>query len=206
MNLASKPYSESCQQNQDVILAELRRYLQPGDRVFEIASGTGQHAVHFCTQLGDIHWQTSDCAPQLPGIRAWLEEAGLDRLPAPLTLDVRHDRWPRAEYQLVFSANSVHIMSWPAVQAMFQGIGKLLPAGGLFLLYGPFSYGGRHTSPSNARFQQWLQQRDPHSGVRDLDQLRPLADDNGLQLSEDIEMPVNNRILVWRKTAATISG
>jgi cyclopropane fatty-acyl-phospholipid synthase-like methyltransferase len=202
--LAGKPFSESCEQNKAVILEVLQRYLRAGDRVLEIGSGTGQHAVYFGRALSDVQWQTSDCAEYLPGIRAWLDDAGLANVAAPLTLDVRTHHWPvqQAGFQAVFTANTAHIMSWPAVIAMFNGVGRLLPAGGLFLQYGPFSYAGQHSSTSNARFEQWLKARDPQSGVRDLDDLKPLAADSGLQLQADIEMPVNNRMLVWQRVAA----
>jgi len=195
----NKPFAESCEQNKDVILAVLRRYLQAGDRVLEIGSGTGQHAVHFGAALGDVQWQPSDCPEYLPGIRAWLDDAGLDNVAAPLRLDVLTDSWPEGSYNAVFTANTTHIMSWPAVVAMFHGVGRLLPDGGLLLQYGPFSYGGRHSSDSNARFEQWLKARDPDSGVRDLDDLTSLAADSGLQLTADIAMPVNNRVLVWQR-------
>lgn len=195
----NKPFAESCEQNKAVILEVLRRYLQSGDRVLEIGSGTGQHAVHFGAALGDVQWQPSDCPEYLPGIRAWLDDAGLDNVATPLRLDVLTDSWPEGSYNAVFTANTTHIMSWPAVEAMFHGVGRLLPDGGLFLQYGPFSYGGRHSSDSNARFEQWLKARDPDSGVRDLDELTPLAADSGLQLQADIAMPVNNRVLVWQR-------
>ena len=205
----NKPYSESCEQNQQVILEVLQRYLRGGDRVLEIGSGTGQHAVYFGRALSDVHWQPSDCPDYLPGIRAWLDDAalndtGLDNVAAPLTLDVLNDSWPpvgdaQGGYQAVFTANTTHIMSWRAVEAMFCGVAEQLAAGGLFIQYGPFSYGGQHTSPSNARFEQWLKARDPESGVRDLDDLTPLAAQHGLQLQADIEMPVNNRVLVWQR-------
>lgn len=197
----ARPYAESCDQNREPILTVLRQYLQPGDRVLEIGSGTGQHAAFFSRQLSDIHWQSSDCEQYLPAIRAWLIDADPARAPAPLRLDVLNDDWPAERYQAVFTANTTHIMSWPAVEAMFTGIGQVLAPGGLLLQYGPFSYAGHHTSPSNERFDQWLKDRDPLSGVRDLDQLRPPADDAGLVLEQDIEMPVNNRLLVWRKKA-----
>jgi len=167
--------------------------------VLEIGSGSGQHAVHFGTQIADIHWQPSDRGDNLPGIHTWLDDAGLDNVAAPLRLDVCQHCWPATDYQAVFSANTAHIMDWPAVTAMFQGVSRLLPPTGLFLLYGPFRYAGEHSSPSNARFDQWLKQRDPDSGVRDLDDLQALAADNALTLQQDIAMPVNNRVLVWQK-------
>lgn len=193
----SKPWSESCDQNRDPILGVLREVLKPGDRVLEVGSGTGQHAVYFGRELPAVSWQASDVAENLPGIRLWLDDAALDNTPAPLELDVLSATWPQAGFDVVFSANTAHIMSWPGVQAMFAGGARVLAPGGLFCLYGPFSYDGRHTSPSNVRFDQWLKQRDPASGVRDVSDLKAIT--TSLHLERDIEMPVNNRTLLWRR-------
>lgn len=197
--LADKPYSESCDQNKLPILEVLREVLSPRDSVLEIGSGTGQHAVYFASQLPGLSWQPSDRGENLPGIRAWMADAGQSNVREPLELDVLRGAWPDLTVQAVFSANTAHIMSWPAVAAMFQGVGECLDGAGRFCLYGPFSYGGHHTSPSNASFDQWLKARDPQSGVRDFDDLDRLAGKAGMELQQDYEMPVNNRILVWRR-------
>jgi hypothetical protein len=133
-------------------------------------------------------------------MRLWLDDSPASNLPAPIELDV-DGPWPDGPFDAVFSANTAHIMSLAQMQRMFMGVGRLLPAGGPFLLYGPFSDGGRHTSPSNAAFDRSLRLRDPLSGVRDLDELRAFAGEAGLTLVEDLAMPVNNRTLVWRKDA-----
>lgn len=144
-------------------------------------------------------WQTSDREEYHAGIHAWLRDAGLDNVLAPLVLDV-DDVWPDESYDAVFSANTAHIMSWPQVQRFFEAVGQVLQTGGIFALYGPFNYGGRYSSESNANFDQWLKQRDPLSGVRDFEALDGLADAAGLVLRNDYEMPANNRILVWTKS------
>lgn len=195
-----KPYAESCDQNRDPILEQLRPLLAAASTVLEIGSGTGQHAVYFSTHLPHLHWQPSDRGENLPGIRLWCAEAGLANLKAPLELDVSRQPWPAIEADAVFSANTAHIMAWPQVEAMMDGIGKLLPDGGLFLLYGPFNYNGRYTSESNRRFDGWLKERDPLSGVRDFESLDELAGQAGMRLQDDIAMPANNRILCWRKS------
>jgi hypothetical protein len=118
----------------------------------------------------------------------------------PLTLDVSTDTWPSGPYDAVFSANTAHIMSETAVAAMFAGVGRVLATSGLFLLYGPFSYDDRHTAPSNLQFDRWLRARDPSMGVRDVTWLQSLGTGVGLMLAEDLEMPVNNRLLVWQST------
>jgi len=193
-----KPFSESCVENRAPIFAVLQPRLRNCRRLLEIGSGTGQHAVYFAADLPHLTWQTSDRADNHPGITAWLEEAALRNVEPPIGLDVLTDDWPSAEFDAVFSANTAHIMPAVAVEAMFRGVGRLLQPGGLFLLYGPFNYDGAYTSESNARFDAWLKQRDPMMGIRDLSWLGELAASAGLALVEDIEMPVNNRTLVWK--------
>jgi cyclopropane fatty-acyl-phospholipid synthase-like methyltransferase len=193
-----KPFAPACEENKQPILAVIAPRLRDAGSVLEIGSCTGQHAVYFAPRLPHLTWQCSDLAGYLPGMRLWLDEAAAPNLPAPLVLDV-DGAWPAGPYDAVFSANTAHIMSLDQVQRMFAGVGRLLPPGGLFLLYGPFSDGGRHTSGSNAAFDRSLRLRDPLSGVRDLDDLTRFAEAAGLSLEDDVPMPVNNRTLVWRK-------
>lgn len=195
-----KPYAESCDQNREPILKVLREVFAGRRNILEIGSGTGQHAVFFAEQLPHLTWQTSDLPANHPGILAWLEELGSERVLPPLTIDTTEVDWPiDGPVDGVFSANTAHIMHWPAVQGMFAGIGRCLAPGGVFALYGPFNYEGRFTSESNARFDQWLKGRDPESGIRDFEALCELARAAGMDLERDFEMPANNRILVWRK-------
>ncbi|NBC13417.1 MAG: DUF938 domain-containing protein [Gammaproteobacteria bacterium] len=197
-----KPYSPACDENKAPILAVLVPLFADRRHVLEIGAGTGQHAVHFAPALAHLTWQASDVAAHLPGIGRWLAEADLPNLPAAIELDV-DGAWPEpdpaAPIDAVYSANTAHIMAWTQVQRMLAGVGALLPAGAPFALYGPFSKGGQHTSRSNADFDRMLRARDPFSGVRDLDDLLPVAEAAGLALEDDIAMPVNNRTLVWRK-------
>ncbi|MCB1761897.1 MAG: DUF938 domain-containing protein [Gammaproteobacteria bacterium] len=194
-----KPYAESCDQNRDPILGVLTRLFAHSTKVLEIGSGTGQHAVYFSRNLPHLIWHASDRAASLPGIRLWLEEAGLANLQGPLLLDVTQTVWPHIVVDAVFSANTAHIMHWHEVQAMFTGVGRLLSGDGVFALYGPFNYQGSYTSDSNARFDQWLKARDPMSGIRDFGELNQLATEAGMTLVEDFIMPANNRILSWRR-------
>lgn len=196
-----KPYSESCERNRDPILAVLRTAFADRREVLEIASGTGQHAVYFGAAMPHLLWQTSDLPGNHDGIRAWLEEANLPNVLPPLALDVNDTVWPVDMFDAVFNANTVHIVSWPVVKKLFEGVGRVLAPGGIVCMYGPFNYGGRFTSESNARFDLWLKGRDPASGVRDFKAVNALADAQGLELIDDVEMPVNNRILIWRRTA-----
>lgn len=197
--MMTKPFAEACEQNKEPILAVIEPLFRHCRNVLEIGSGTGQHAVHFAANMPHLVWHTSDMADNHPGIRMWLEEAGLPNTRLPLRLDVMRDPWPELDVDAVYSANTSHIMGWLEVEALFAGVGDLLPEGGLFVLYGPFNYGGQYTSDSNARFDQWLKMRDPSSGIRDMDDLKQLAATAGMVLAHDFEMPVNNRTLVWRK-------
>lgn len=188
-----KPYSEACERNREPILAVLKRVFGDSRLVLEIGSGTGQHAAYFAAALPHLRWQASDVADYLDDIREWVD----DRLP-PIELDVDKP-WPAVHADAVFSANTAHIMSWPQVERMFQGVARVLPEGGVFALYGPFHYGGRPTSASNARFDAMLRARDPASGVRDFEHICALAGRCGLAVIEDNAMPANNRLLVFRK-------
>lgn len=196
----SKPYSEACERNRDPILAVIRPWLSACRSVLEIGSGTGQHAVYFAQQMPHLVWQPTDRAEHLAGMRLWLEEASLSNLRAPLALDVGEETWPAPAVDAVYSANTTHIMHWPEVRAMFAGAGSLLPEQGLFLLYGPFNYGGAYTSASNAHFDAWLKLRDPKSGLRDFEEIDRLAGAAGMVLQQDAAMPANNRLLVWQKS------
>ena len=200
-----KPYSEACEKNKAPILQVLKEIFAERKRVLEIASGTGQHAVHFGQALPHLTWQTSELAQNLNGIQAWLDEAQLPNVLAPLALDVNDARWdandahwPVTQVDAIFNANTVHIISWPEVEHLFAHITSVIAPGGCVCFYGPYNYGGQFTSESNARFDDWLKSRDPASGVRDFETVDELAASHGLTLQQDITMPSNNRILVWQ--------
>jgi hypothetical protein len=193
-----KPFSEASDRNKEPILEVLRKALAGVRSVLEIGSGTGQHAVHFAANMPHLLWQTSDLPENHAGIRAWITEAGLRNAKPPLWLDVCRPTWPIKHADAAFTANTLHIVSWKAVRAMFTGVSRVLGPGP-FCTYGPFNYQGRYTSESNAAFDQMLRQRDPNSGIRDVDDLAAVAADLGLTLEADHAMPANNRLLVWRR-------
>lgn len=193
-----KPYSDSCDRNREPILEVLRDHFADRHHVLEIGSGTGQHAVHFAAALPRLTWQTSEVDSNIPGIRMWLEESGLPNLPPPITLDVTGD-WPDVRFDAVFTANTLHIMGWAEVRALFAALPKVLTADAVLAVYGPFNYDGRFTSKSNASFDAWLKQRSAHSGIRDFAAVDGLARSIGFALVEDRPMPANNRTLVWRR-------
>lgn len=195
----NKPFSESCEQNRDPILSVIQPLLSNCTNVLEIGSGTGQHAVYFAEKMPHLLWQTSDCAEYLPGITLWLDEAGLEISSSPIELDVSNSVWPTNNVDTIFTANSVHIMSWKNVQDLFNGVGQLLKTNGQFIVYGPFNYDNQYTSESNARFDDWLGSRNTESSIKNFEDVCQLAEQNGMFLVKDYEMPVNNRILHWIK-------
>jgi len=196
----SKPVAESCLQNQQVILEALQGvYSLPGE-VLEVGSGTGQHAVYFSEHMPHLYWTPSDLADQHPGMLMWLSDVNHDRIKSPLILDVDDEVWPVKDMDYVFTANTTHIISTAQTQNMFRHIGATLKSGGIFAQYGPFNYNGNYTSESNARFDQWLKQRNSDSGIKHYETLVEYAERNGLSPVQDIEMPANNRLLVWEKT------
>ena len=194
-----KPYSEACEKNQSAILEVLQSALSRQHHVLEIASGTGQHAVHFGRALPHLTWQTSELPHNHAGIRAWLDEAALPNVLPPVALDVTDAHWPTGVVDAIFNANTVHIVSEPEVERMFAGIARTLSAGGILCLYGPFNYHKKFTSESNARFDVWLKSRNPESGIRDFEAIDQLAKTHGLRLLQDVAMPSNNRTLVWQR-------
>lgn len=193
-----KPFAPACERNREPILEVLRQCFADRRRVLEIGSGTGQHAVYFAPALPNATWQTSDVAENLPGIRLWLEEAALPNLPPPLALDVT-STWPEQRFDGIFSANSLHIMPWSAVEQFFTGVDNVLEPGGVLAVYGPFNYGGNYTSDSNREFDGWLKQRSAQSAIRDFEAVNRLAESVGCKLDQDHTMPANNRLLVWRR-------
>ena len=202
--MINKPFSESCEQNKDPILSIIKQYFsEENTTVLEIGSGTGQHAAYFPYHLPHLTWLPSDTIENLQGIESWRQSTNLPNTLAPVTLDVSQTVWPVTSIDYIFSANTVHIMSWQSVESMIAGIRKILKPNGIFCLYGPFNYNGQFTSPSNAQFDLWLKSRNPESGVRDIEAIIQLAQtisDNGpLELINDHAMPANNRILVFQK-------
>jgi SAM-dependent methyltransferase len=203
--VTTKPYSPSCDRNRDPILAVLREYFADRREVLEIGSGTGQHAVHFAAAMPWLRWQCSDAEAGLGGIELWLAEAQLPNTPAPFALQAVLQPEPGlsppppGRYDAAFSANTLHIMGWREVQALFAGLATVLADDAALTIYGPFNEGGAFSSDSNREFDAELRARDPRSGIRDFEAVNALAEAIGLRLIADIAMPANNRALVWRR-------
>ncbi len=195
----NKPFSPSCENNKQPILQIIRQQFAESATVWEIGSGTGQHACYFAQQLPHLVWQATDKEENLAGINAWVEETALDNLPRALALDVQHKRWPCPQIEALFTANTLHIMHWQQVQCLFEGLGKYLRDQAIVCLYGPFNYQGKFTSASNAQFDQWLKSVDPQQGIRDFEDIENLAKTVNLAVKDDFAMPANNRLLVLQK-------
>ena len=197
--MAAKPNAPSAERNRNAILEVIRGEFQDCNAILEIGSGTGQHAVFFASQMPWLTWQTSDLAVNHDGINAWLTDANLDNVKAPLELDVTEPLQTNENFDAVFSANTAHIMGIVAVECLFRVVGQCLIDGGKFCLYGPFNQDGNFTSDSNEAFDANLKSQDPAMGIRDLEVLDDYAEANGLHRVNLYAMPSNNMIAVWIK-------
>jgi SAM-dependent methyltransferase len=193
-------FNNAAENNKQFIADELKRLLVPGARVLEIGSGSGQHAVHFVNQLKEVSWQPADKEPYFGALERNLGGISLSGIEKPIYLDVAQFD-TSGSFDAVFCANVMHIMSADLIPNMMAGVGSLLDSGGLFILYGPYKYEGAFTTQSNEKFDGWLKSRDPLSGIRDIKVVQAEANTHHLELIEDIPMPANNQLLVFRKSS-----
>ncbi len=195
--------SPSVARNREPILAVLRRVLPERGRVLEIASGSGEHAVFFAQAMPSVHWQPSDPSVEArASIAAWAEHEGLPNVAPPLDLDATATHWGiegEAPFNALVAINVIHISPWEATLGLMAGARRILCDDGVLFTYGAYKRGGRHTAPSNEAFDQWLKQRDPRFGVRDLEAVEAAAASQSLVLHEIVEMPANNLALVFRR-------
>ena len=192
-------FSQAAENNKTSILDVLRDWLKPDACVLEIGSGSGQHAIHFSQALPNIQWQPSDRSEVQSLLQSNTQVYGSSNLLAPITLDLSSPQWPNTQIDAVYSANVLHIVSTNLGKTMIKGAAQCLQAGGLFIVYGPFRYGGSFTAPSNAEFDDWLRARIPNSGIRDFEWVDELARAGDLVLQEDRSMPANNQCLIFQK-------
>jgi cyclopropane fatty-acyl-phospholipid synthase-like methyltransferase len=196
----TKPFSQACENNKQYILDLIRPEFFAGDLVLEIGTGTAQHVTYFAQAMPNVRWQPSDMPENLATVLAGLGDCSLPNISAPLALDVAQEQWPVSRVNGIFSANTLHIMPEAHVEHFFHGVQRVLQSGGRLCVYGPFKYGGAFTTPSNARFDQWLKERNPLSGLRDFERVDAWALAAGLRLRADHAMPANNQLLVWEKS------
>jgi SAM-dependent methyltransferase len=190
----------SAERNKQPILEVLARVLPPRGLVLEIGSGTGQHVAHFAQALPALTFQPSEMdLERHASIEAWVAAGQLSNVKPPLAIDLRKHPWPVTAADAIVCINVIHISPWEATLALMAGAGRILPAGGVLVTYGPYRRDGAHTSPSNAAFDASLRARNPLWGVRDLDEVAQVAGHEGLALEEVVAMPANNFTVVWRK-------
>lgn len=205
MQESTQPFSQACENNKRFIYDRLVDQFQPGNVVLEIGSGTAQHVLFFAEMMPQVHWLPSDMPKNMPTLRAALAHHAFKNIAAPVALDVTQKPWPFPSADSepggvdgVFTANTLHIMPFEAVECFFMGVGTLLQTGGRLCVYGPFKYEGEFTTPSNASFDAHLKEFDPRMGIRDFESVQALAKAQNLELLADHDMPANNQLLVWQ--------
>ncbi len=205
MGVAELPASAAAERNKQPILDELRRLLPARGKVLEIASGTGQHVLHFAAGLPSLDWQPTDFeARDCAVVAARRELAGLNNVAGPVQLDVLQSQWPvDTDFDAVVCINMIHISPWETTPALFAGATRhLRPEGsGLVVLYGPFREGGRHTAPSNETFEDWLREKDPRFGVRNLEDVETAARASGFTRIHLARLPANNLLVAFGRVS-----
>ncbi len=199
MNDSDLPYSQACENNKSPILSVLNQAFANCQQVLEIGSGTGQHAVYFASQLAHLSWQSSDQHCNLPALAERIRRAALANLPLPLALDISDDSAPAQRFDGIFTANTLHIISWPLVKRLFRRLDEFAAQEATLCIYGPFNYQGEFTSVSNQAFDASLKSRDPAMGIRHSEDILQLAAAQGFLLQQDIAMPANNRLLWFKR-------
>jgi cyclopropane fatty-acyl-phospholipid synthase-like methyltransferase len=192
-------YSEAAERNKKPILDQLKQYLKSDDKVIEIGSGTGQHACCFTQSIPGLVWQCSDLKDNLSSLKQVISQQNSEQLLMPIECDVRSYQWDQKQYDAVYSANALHIMSWDAAQVFLSNVNHALKSRGLLILYGPYAYANQPLCKSNQNFDRFLKERDPKSGIRSFDEVKALSEKAGFVCEHDIEMPANNRLIIWSK-------
>ncbi len=195
----NKSFSQACENNKEPILQIIKTIFLESTTVWEIGSGTGQHACYFAQHLPHLTWQPTDRRENIEDIDCWVDEAGLTNIRKSLVLNVTDKEWPCQSIDALFTANTLHIMHWEEVECFFNRLNQYLTEQASICIYGPFNYEGQYTSNSNKQFDQWLKSRDPESGIRDFEAIEQLAELAGLSIKNDFSMPANNRLLVFQK-------
>ena len=191
--------SPSVERNKDAILHVLKQYNPSEGRLLEVGSGTAEHAVYLAPHFTNLQWVTSDQIENHSMIKEFLKERKLQNVHGPEVLKIGEDDFPKGEFQYVFTANTLHIMSWKEVKSFLKLLGKRLREGAVVFIYGPFNYDQKFTSKSNEQFDKWLKERNPKSGIRHYEDVERLLSKSGFKLLKDHEMPANNRVLVFER-------
>jgi hypothetical protein len=196
---ADKRHAPATRRNRDAIAEVLRSLLPERGTILEVASGSGEHVIHFAQAYPALDWQPSDPDPAaLRSIAAWTAEADLTNVAPPALLDASADDWPVNRADAVLCINMIHISPWEATLGLLRGAARLLPAEGLLYLYGPYVQPGVETAPSNVAFDQSLRARNPAWGLRDVADVELAAGEEGFRLETIVAMPANNLSLIFR--------
>lgn len=192
--------SPSALRNREAIWNILQAVLPEKGMVLEIASGSGEHAIHFAARLPKLIWQPSDPSSKArASIREWSSEKRLENLLSPLDIDVTNEVWPVERADAILAINMVHISPWSATEGLMKGAGKLLRRDGCLILYGPYKQEGREFVESNVDFDNWLRNQDMQWGIRQLEEVAELAAQCGLKLRSVIDMPANNLSVIFQR-------
>jgi SAM-dependent methyltransferase len=196
-----KLHAPATARNRQPILDVLSLRLPTEGLILEVASGTGEHVVHFAAHLPGLVFQPSDPDPSArASIDDWVHTSGLVNIRPAAALDAEASAWPVERADAVLCSNMIHIAPWPAAVGLIAGAARALPTDGLLFLYGPFRHSGRHTAPSNEAFDRSLRRQNPEWGVRDLEAVSTLAADHGFDPPDVIDMPANNLSLLFRRS------
>ncbi|WP_413294654.1 DUF938 domain-containing protein [Bdellovibrio sp. HCB185ZH] len=195
-----KPFSPAADRNKESILEVLKKVLRPEDQVLlEVGSGTGQHAIYFAPFFPKTTWQPTEVSENLPMLKEAIKEAGIRNIRTPYRLKIGEDDFPIRTYDAILTVNTFHIMHWKECKSFIKLISARLQEGGKVLIYGPFNYNGKFTTPSNEEFDKTLKEKDPLSGIRSFEDVLAAMFKNGFELVKDYEMPSNNRLLYFRR-------
>ncbi len=198
----AKRIAPATQRNREAITSVLRDILPAKGVVLEVASGTGEHVVHFAAAFPDLTWQPSDYDPAgLASIEAWSSESGLPNILSPLRIDASAADWPLTRAEAIICINMAHIAPWEASEGLFAGAARLLAPGAPLYLYGPYREAGVTTTQSNEAFDVSLKARNPAWGLRSVEQMNALAAHSGFALEARVEMPANNLSLFYKRFA-----
>jgi SAM-dependent methyltransferase len=195
-----KRHAPATARNRDAIVAVLERHLPEQGLVLEVASGSGEHVLHFARAFPSLDWQPSDPdEAALRSIAAWSAEAGLPNVRAPVRIDASRADWPVPAADAILCINMIHISPWEATLGLLSGAARLLPPGGLLYTYGPYLQDGVETAPSNRAFDASLRAQNPAWGIRSVAAVAQAAAERGLALREIVPMPANNLSLIFRR-------
>lgn len=196
----NKPYSPACERNWRAILDILQKVItDKHHNLLEVGSGTGQHAVYIAPYFPHLKWFTSDVITNHTGINLWLNDAELDNVLSPIEFTIEHNEFPTGDFDIVFTANTFHIISLDNIKLLSLMCGNKLKQGALFIVYGPFNYNGDYTSESNRVFDNSLRMKNPFSGIRSFEEINKIMQKNNFKLKNDFAMPVYNRTLIFEK-------